>query len=72
MQETEEQAANFLVVYDLESGTLFKRWKPGVSSLGLAISTPGVSVVAALEDATITAYDLVTGELVMISFIDKI
>ncbi|KAA0203477.1 hypothetical protein HAZT_HAZT000658, partial [Hyalella azteca] len=60
-REKEEHAVNFIVVYDLASGTLFKRWKPGASSLALTISTPGGSVVAALEDATVTANDLVTG-----------
>lgn len=68
LQEMEENATNFIVVYDLQSGTLFKRWKPGVSSTALAISTTGVSVVAALEDATVTANDLVTG---MLLFLDQ-
>ncbi|CAG9792912.1 unnamed protein product [Diatraea saccharalis] len=37
-RELDEPSPNFIVVYDLQSGTLFKKWKPGCDTVALAIS----------------------------------
>lgn len=61
-QEVDEPAPNFIVVYDLQSGTLFKKWKPGVNIISIAISSAGGCVVVGLEDSKLMAYDLITGK----------
>ncbi|CAL4059801.1 unnamed protein product, partial [Meganyctiphanes norvegica] len=60
-REVDESAPNFIVVYDLQSGTLFKKWKPGVNIISIAISSAGSCVIVGLEDSKIMAYDLITG-----------
>nr|XP_027211056.1 LOW QUALITY PROTEIN: uncharacterized protein LOC113804390 [Penaeus vannamei] len=60
-REVDEPAPNFIVVYDLQSGTLFKKWKPGVNIISIAISSAGGCVVVGLEDSKLMAYDLITG-----------
>lgn len=60
-QEVDEPAPNFIVVYDLQSGTLFKKWKPGVNIISIAISSAGSCVIVGLEDSKLMAYDLITG-----------
>lgn len=60
-KELSEPSPNFIVVYDLQSGTLFKKWKPSCSTVSLAISQTNTSVIAGLEDARIVIWDLVTG-----------
>ncbi|XP_076043047.1 NACHT domain- and WD repeat-containing protein 1 isoform X2 [Oratosquilla oratoria] len=60
-REVDEPAPNFIVVYDLQSGTLFKKWKPGVNIISIAISSAGSCVVVGLEDSRLMAYDLITG-----------
>ncbi|XP_071528707.1 NACHT and WD repeat domain-containing protein 2 isoform X2 [Panulirus ornatus] len=60
-REVDEPAPNFIVVYDLQSGTLFKKWKPGVNIISIAISSAGSCVIVGLEDSKLMAYDLITG-----------
>ncbi|XP_055680807.1 uncharacterized protein LOC129788618 [Lutzomyia longipalpis] len=60
-KELAEPTPNFIVVYDLQSGTLFKKWKPSCNTESLAISQTMTCVIAGLEDARIFVWDLVTG-----------
>ncbi|XP_049833754.1 NACHT domain- and WD repeat-containing protein 1 [Schistocerca gregaria] len=60
-KEVDEPSPNFIVVYDLQSGTLFKKWKPGVDTVSLDISSRDGCVISGLEDARILVWDLVTG-----------
>ncbi|XP_072948147.1 NACHT domain- and WD repeat-containing protein 1 [Epargyreus clarus] len=60
-RELEEPSPNFIVVYDLQSGTLFKKWKPGCDTVALAISSVDGCVVSGLADTRILVWDLVTG-----------
>ncbi|XP_030376697.1 uncharacterized protein LOC115625696 [Scaptodrosophila lebanonensis] len=60
-KELNEPTPNFIVVYDLQSGTLFKKWKPTCNTVSLAISQVNACVIAGLEDAKILIWDLVTG-----------
>ncbi|EDV32030.1 uncharacterized protein Dana_GF14243 [Drosophila ananassae] len=57
----EPTTPNFIVVYDLQSGTLFKKWKPSCNTVSLAISQVNACVIAGLEDSKILIWDLVTG-----------
>jgi hypothetical protein len=61
LKEVDDPGPNFIVVYDLQSGTLFKKWKPGFSSHAIAISAQGGCVINALDDNKILVWDLVTG-----------
>ncbi|OXA64251.1 NACHT and WD repeat domain-containing protein 2 [Folsomia candida] len=60
-REVDDPGPNFIVVYDLQSGTLFKKWKPGYSTHAIAISAQGGCVINSLEDNRILVWDLVTG-----------
>lgn len=60
-RELDEPSPNFIVVYDLQSGTLFKKWKPGCDTCALAISSADGCVVSGLADTRILLWDLVTG-----------
>ncbi|KAL0276683.1 UNVERIFIED_CONTAM: hypothetical protein PYX00_004199 [Menopon gallinae] len=60
-KEVDEPGPNFIVVYDLQSGTLFKKWKPGVDTTSLDISSKDSCVISGLADARILVWDLVTG-----------
>ncbi|XP_054743160.1 uncharacterized protein LOC129247842 [Anastrepha obliqua] len=60
-KELNEPTPNFIVVYDLQSGTLFKKWKPVCNTVSLAISQANACVIAGLEDAKILIWDLITG-----------
>lgn len=60
-KELNEPTPNFIVVYDLQSGTLFKKWKPACNTVSLAISQSNACVIAGLEDAKILIWDLITG-----------
>lgn len=60
-KELAEPSPNFIVVYDLQSGTLFKKWKPSCNTVSLSISQANTCVIAGLEDARIMVWDLVTG-----------
>lgn len=55
---------NFIVIYDLSSGTLFKKWKPGLDSCGVAISLSANrsgKVINTIVDSSILIWDLATG-----------
>ncbi|XP_069676393.1 NACHT and WD repeat domain-containing protein 2 isoform X2 [Periplaneta americana] len=60
-KEVDEPCPNFIVVYDLQSGTLFKKWKPGVNTVSLDISSRDGCVISGLENARILVWDLITG-----------
>ncbi|XP_063833918.1 uncharacterized protein LOC135083082 [Ostrinia nubilalis] len=60
-RELDEPSPNFIVVYDLQSGTLFKKWKPGCDTVALAISSVDGCVVSGLADTRILVWDLITG-----------
>lgn len=60
-KEVDEPGPNFIVVYDLQSGTLFKKWKPGVDTTSLDISSKDSCVISGLADARVLIWDLVTG-----------
>lgn len=55
---------NFIVIYDLNSGTLFKKWKPGLDSCAVAISLSANrsgKVINTIIDSSILVWDLATG-----------
>lgn len=59
-----KSSPNFIVIYDLNSGTLFKKWKPGLDTCGVAISLPpnqSGKVINTIVDNTILVWDLATG-----------
>ncbi|XP_076260371.1 NACHT domain- and WD repeat-containing protein 1 isoform X1 [Rhynchophorus ferrugineus] len=60
-REIDDESPNFIVVYDLQSGTLFKKWKPSCDTVSLEISSQGGCVISGLEDARILVWDLITG-----------
>lgn len=57
-------SANFIVVYDLSSGTLFQKWDPGLDSCGVAIclsASRSGYVINTIVDSSILVWDLATG-----------
>lgn len=64
LQEVDEPSPNFIVVYDLQSGTLFKKWKPSVNTVSLDISSKDGCVLSGLEDGRILVWDLITGKYI--------
>lgn len=60
-RELDDGSPNFIIVYDLQSGTLFKKWKPESNSSSIAISSPGGCVINGLENTLVLVWDLVTG-----------
>ena len=62
-QELESSDPNFIVVYDLQSGTLFKKWKAGTNTIAITIACQNTCVVASLQDSRILVWDLVTGNI---------
>jgi hypothetical protein len=54
-------SSNFIIVYDLQSGTLFKKWKPECNSVSIAISTHSDCVINGVESNQILVWDLSTG-----------
>lgn len=60
----DEPSPNFIVVYDLQSGTLFKKWKPSVNTVSLDISSKDGCVLSGLEDGRILVWDLITGKYI--------
>lgn len=55
---------NFIVIYDLNSGTLFKKWKPGLDTCAVAITLAANrsgKLVNSLVDSSILVWDLTTG-----------
>lgn len=63
-QEVDEPSPNFIVVYDLQSGTLFKKWKPSVNTVSLDISSKDGCVLSGLDDGRILVWDLITGKYI--------
>ncbi|XP_046911012.2 uncharacterized protein LOC124492220 [Dermatophagoides farinae] len=63
-QECNTSATNFLIVYDLQSGTLFKKWKPEHDSVSVAISTQcGGCVINGTKNNDVLVWDLSTGNI---------
>ncbi|KAG1703665.1 NACHT and WD repeat domain-containing protein 2 [Nymphon striatum] len=62
-KEVDNSTPSNVVVYDLQSGTLFKKWKPDSNTCSIEISSNGNCVITALEDNTIVIWDLITGAL---------
>ncbi|XP_077503661.1 NACHT domain- and WD repeat-containing protein 1 isoform X3 [Amblyomma americanum] len=60
-RELSDSAPNFIIVYDLQSGTLFKKWKPERNSCSIAISSQGGCVVNGLDNCFVLVWDLATG-----------
>lgn len=59
-----KSSPNFIVIYDLSSGTLFKKWKPGLDSCSVAISISANrsgKVINTIADSSILVWDLATG-----------
>ena len=63
LQEIEYNEPNFLVVYDIESGAMFKKWKPEYNTTALAISSVSHLVVSAQQNGELLVWDLVGGSL---------
>ena len=63
LQGLDDDLPSFLIVYDLQSGTLFKKWRPAHNVTSVAISSKANVVVSAEEDGTIAVWDLVGGAL---------
>lgn len=60
----QKSSPNFIVIYDLNSGTLFKKWKPGLDTCAVAISLSANrsgKVMNTIVDNTILVWDLATG-----------
>lgn len=62
-KELNSSAPNFIVVYDLQSGTVFKKWKPSCDSTSIAISSQAKCVVNGLTNCDLLIWDLATGDL---------
>ncbi|XP_070575384.1 NACHT domain- and WD repeat-containing protein 1-like isoform X2 [Ptychodera flava] len=63
IKELNDPAPNFVIVYDLQSGQLFKKWKPVSSTCCVAVSSEGECVVNGCEDNTILVWNLTSGAL---------
>ncbi|PIK63053.1 putative NACHT and WD repeat domain-containing protein 1 isoform X2, partial [Apostichopus japonicus] len=63
IRELEDLSRNFVIVYDLQSGQLFKKWKPPVNTTCVDISSEGMCVINGCEDAAVLVWDLVSGSL---------
>ncbi|XP_022704756.1 uncharacterized protein LOC111269403 [Varroa jacobsoni] len=61
-RELADGAPNFIIVYDLQSGTLFKKWKPQRSSVSIAVSSAASLVLNGLDNALLVVWDLGTGQ----------
>lgn len=60
-KELNSTSPNFIIVYDLQSGTLFKKWKPDCDTVSITISSQGSCVINGLESTLISVWDLSTG-----------
>ncbi|CAD5117483.1 DgyrCDS6251 [Dimorphilus gyrociliatus] len=60
-KEIDDPTPYFLIVYDLHSGVLFKKWKPNHSPTCVAI-TPE-TVISGQEDGLVLVWDLISGIL---------
>ena len=61
-KEVNTSSPNFIVVYDLTSGMLFKKWKPEVNSTCICISSASKCVVNGVEGGDLMVWDLSTGD----------
>jgi len=61
-KEVNSSAPNFVVVYDLQSGMLFKKLKPEVDSTSIAISSASRSVINGVCGGNLLIWDLATGD----------
>lgn len=61
ISSSDAAAANFIVVYDLMSGMLFKKWKPGINTTAICM-IGSKQVVNACTDHSIMIWDLATGD----------
>lgn len=61
LQVDEPSCPTFVVVYDLQSGTLFKKCKLGVNVVSMAISSQSSCIVVGLEDCMVVVIDLISG-----------
>ncbi|XP_053200934.1 NACHT domain- and WD repeat-containing protein 1-like isoform X2 [Panonychus citri] len=60
-KELNSTSPNFIIVYDLQSGTLFKKWKPDCNTVSITISSSASCVINCTETALILVWDLSTG-----------
>jgi WD40 repeat protein len=61
---TQKTTPNFIVIYDLNSGTLFKKWKPGLDTCAVAITltaNKSGKLINSIVDNSILVWDLTTG-----------
>ncbi|XP_033625885.1 NACHT and WD repeat domain-containing protein 2-like isoform X1 [Asterias rubens] len=63
IKELDDPSRNFIIVYDLQSGQQFKKWKPLANTTCVAISSEGQCVVNGCEDCSILVWDLASGSL---------
>lgn len=62
-QELNSSAPNFIVVYDLQSGMLFKKWKPDYDTTSISISSQSGCVVSGTDkNYELIVWDLATGD----------
>ncbi|XP_033119618.1 NACHT and WD repeat domain-containing protein 2-like isoform X2 [Anneissia japonica] len=61
IKELGDSSPNFVIVYDLQSGQLFKKWKPHCNTTAVFVSVEGGCVVNALEDSSLIVWDLSSG-----------
>ncbi|CAB0010355.1 unnamed protein product [Nesidiocoris tenuis] len=59
-KEVVDNTPNYIVVYDLQSGTLFKKWKPAVSTTSLEISHAESCLVSGHQSSKILSWSLGT------------
>jgi WD40 repeat protein len=57
----EDPDPNLLIVYDLQSGYVYRRWRRDLSITCVAISSMASLVVCGMEDGTVVVWDLKTG-----------
>ncbi|XP_022104320.1 NACHT and WD repeat domain-containing protein 2-like isoform X3 [Acanthaster planci] len=63
IKELDDPSRNFIIVYDLQSGQQFKKWKPLSNTTCVAISSEGQCVVNGCEDCSLLLWDLSSGSL---------
>ncbi|XP_038070325.1 NACHT domain- and WD repeat-containing protein 1-like isoform X2 [Patiria miniata] len=63
IKELDDPSRNFIIVYDLQSGQQFKKWKPLSNTTCVAISSEGQCVVNGCEDCSLLVWDLSSGSL---------
>ncbi|XP_077982250.1 NACHT domain- and WD repeat-containing protein 1-like isoform X2 [Glandiceps talaboti] len=63
IKELDDPSPNFVIVYDLQSGQLFKKWKPVSNTCCVAVSSEGECIVNGCEDNTILVWNLSSGAL---------